>query len=126
LLEPTAARGAGYYNLGAFWRAPQAGAPSCSNISFVQVAPANSGGGNAPAVLGGPIWVNKLGGSVSLSANVSFDTAGQGMTLTSGTVLMSGHNLTINGQLTLDAGTTITQGGGTLSYGSLTNNGTIN
>lgn len=86
----------------------------------------------AGSVPKGAITVNKSGGSVSLQSDLSFNTANQALTLSAGSILMNGHNLTINKTLTMAAGTSITLGAGILkvnaatvpagSYGS----GTIN
>ncbi len=66
------------------------------------------------------------GGSLNLQNNYSWNSSGQSMMITSGTVLMSGKNLTVNNTLTVNTGAIITKGGGTLTAGTLVNNGTIN
>ncbi|MFL5814496.1 MAG: beta strand repeat-containing protein [Bdellovibrionia bacterium] len=86
----------------------------------------------AGAVPTGTITVNKSGGSVSLQTNLSFNTANQALTLTAGSILMNGHNLTINKTLNMASGTSITLGGGILKVNGATvpagpyGSGTIN
>ncbi len=74
----------------------------------------------------GTVTVNKSGGSsVTLATNVSFPTAGQDINVTSGTLNMAGSNLTIPDVLTVGAAGTVLCNGGTLTYGSLVNAGTV-
>lgn len=86
----------------------------------------------AGATPNGAITVNKSGGSVSLQSNLSFNAANQALTLTAGSVLMNGHNLTINKTLTMASGTSITLGAGILKVNGATvpagayGSGTIN
>ena len=65
--------------------------------------------------------------TVTLASNMSLSYSGQDLTLTTGCLDMAGFNLTIgaggDGTLTLESGTTIEQGGGTLSYTTLVDNG---
>ena len=94
-------------------------------IEFVGSAPQtmNTANSNMPS---GTITVNKSAGTLSLLSNVSWNKAGQSMTITSGVVDMAGFSLTVNNVLTIDTGTTLTQNLGILTYGSLVNNGTLN
>ncbi len=80
------------------------------------------------AILSGLVTVNKTGGaSLDLSTAASFNNSGQNFTLNSVTINMNNNNLLINSTLTLESGTTVNRGSGTLTYGSLVNNGgTIN
>lgn len=48
------------------------------------------------------------------------------MSIASGTVNMAGNSLTVTSALSLASGTTLNKSGGVLSYGSLSNSGTIN
>ena len=66
--------------------------------------------------------------TVTLASNMSLSYSGQDLTLTTGCLDMAGFDLTVggasgDGTLTLESGTTINQGGGTLSYGNLVDNG---
>ncbi len=74
----------------------------------------------------GNITINKAGGLITLARNVSFQGAGQNLLLQQGSINMAGFNLNIGNELNLQTGTVITQNGGSLTYGSLVNNGTIN
>ncbi len=62
-------------------------------------------------------------GYASLGADLLLNGTGQDLALTTGTLDMAGFDLTIPDVLTLEAGTIIYQCGGTLTYGSLVNNG---
>jgi hypothetical protein len=72
----------------------------------------------------GTVTINKAAGAVSLGSAWSLNATGQGLTLQAGTLDMLGFALQINGVLTNNG--TITKGGGSLTYGSLTGGGTIN
>lgn len=74
----------------------------------------------------GLLTVNKTGGALYVQRDTALSYSGQGLTVTSGTLDMWGSNLNINGTLTIDASGTLLCNSGTLSYGSLTNNGTLN
>ena len=78
--------------------------------------------GNVPS---GLFTINKASQAdvVTLLSAMHLSASGQDLTLTTGCVDMAGLNLTIDGTLTLESGTTINQGGGTLSYGALVDNG---
>jgi hypothetical protein len=79
------------------------------------------------SVPGGNIVVNKTGGTtLSLASSAVLTGSGQNLSLTAGSLLMNGFALTVPGTLTIGAGTTLTRGGGVLTYGALTNNGTLN
>jgi hypothetical protein len=71
----------------------------------------------------GLFTINKSAGTVTLASDMNLSATGQDLTLTSGCLDMAGFNLTINDTLTLESGATINQGGGTLSYTTLQNNG---
>lgn len=71
--------------------------------------------------------VDKSAGVFSLSHALSLTRTGQNLSLVSGTINMSGLSLAVNATLTLESGTVINRGGGSLTYTTLTNNGgTIN
>jgi hypothetical protein len=75
----------------------------------------------------GNVTVNQgAGGSVVQASIISWNSAGQSMTITNGSYNMSGFALTVNNVLTIGIGTTLTRSGGALTYGSLVNNGTLN
>lgn len=75
-------------------------------------------GASAPSIV-----VNKTSGSVLQKGNLNLGSSSETLTLTSGTYNMAGYNLSIPGVLTLESGTTMESGCGSLSYGSLVNNG---
>lgn len=81
---------------------------------------------SAGSFIDGLITVNKSAGTLSLLSALNLSDAGQDLTITSGTMDMAGFNLTVADVLTIGTGTTLTQNGGTLSYGTLVNNGTLN
>lgn len=66
------------------------------------------------------------GNSVTLSSNLVLSRSGHSLSVSSGTLNMNGKNLSLPGTLTIAAGATVACNGGTLSYGSLVNNGTLN
>jgi hypothetical protein len=67
------------------------------------------------------------GATVTLASTTNnWNGAGQNVTIASGTVNMNGKNLTVGGTLTIASGATLTKNGGTLIYGTLVNNGTLN
>lgn len=77
--------------------------------------------------IGNVFTIAKTGGAkVTLVAPFSANSSGQRLTITSGTLDMGGNSLTVNNQLTISAGATLTRNGGTLTYGSLSNSGTLN
>ena len=95
--------------------------------SAAQTAQTTTSTCGTPKLPAGNITVNATGGgSLNLQSNIIYSGAGQQFAITAGSVNMSGHALTIPGQLTIGAGTTLNKGGGTLTYGSLVNNGTLN
>ena len=67
--------------------------------------------------------VNKSGGYVNLASALTMNEGGQDLTMTAGILEMAGFDLAINDVLTLESGTMICKGGGTLAYGSLVDNG---
>jgi hypothetical protein len=74
-------------------------------------------------LLRGNVTVNKTGvGTLTLSNNINFNGAGQTLSVTAGTILMSGRNLTIASSLALTAGTTVNRGGGVLTANGSTVN----
>ena len=78
----------------------------------------STSGGQIP---GSVVTVNKSSGTVTLGSNVSVNTAGQNLSITSGTLDLAGYNLTVNNVLTVDAaGTLQLQGAETITAGSLT------
>lgn len=74
----------------------------------------------------GNITVNKSSGTLTLDDNFTLPDAAQNMTVTAGTVQMAGYNLSVGANLTIASGATVTCNNGVLTYGSLTNNGTLN
>src|SRR5207249_2962702 len=70
----------------------------------------------------GNITVNKtVGSAVTLATDMSYNASGQTLTVTSGTLALAGHNLTVNDALTVAAaGTLQLQGAETITDGSLT------
>ncbi len=74
----------------------------------------------------GNITVNKSSGTLTLDDNFTINDAAQNMTVTAGTVQMAGYNLSVGANLTIASGATVTCNNGTLTYGTLTNNGTLN
>lgn len=74
----------------------------------------------------GDITVNKSSGTLTLDDNFTLPDAAQNMTVTAGTVQMAGYDLSVGANLTIDSGATVTCNNGILTYGSLTNNGTLN
>ncbi len=83
-----------------------------------------SSGGNFPR--GNTTVTKGAANTLTLNSNLSLAGTGQTLTISSGTLNMNAKNLSVNSNLTISAGATLTQGGGTLTYGSLTNNGTLN
>jgi fibronectin-binding autotransporter adhesin len=77
-------------------------------------------------LLRGNVTVNKTaGGTLTLANNIDFSGAGQTLTVTSGSILMSGRDLTVQSSLFLNPGTTVNRGGGVLTAnGSTVNAGT--
>ena len=86
-----------------------------------------SGGGsqtytdNGGAKTSGDVIVNKTVGSVvTLATDMTYNNGGQNITITSGTLDLAGHNLTVNNALTVAAaGTLQLQGAETITDGSL-------
>jgi hypothetical protein len=75
----------------------------------------------------GDFTINMASGTTVTQLNtLSLSSAGQKMNVVSGTYLENGLALTINNALTISAGAVLTKGGGTLTYGSLSNSGTLN
>jgi hypothetical protein len=75
----------------------------------------------------GNVTVNSTGGgSVTLNSAFAWNSPAQALTVSSGTLYMTGHALSVNGTLTINSGATLTKSGGTLTYGSLVNSGTLN
>jgi hypothetical protein len=111
-----------------------AGGFSNQNDGYGGNAVINFVGSNAQAVSstgsvipGGNVTVNSTGGgSITLNSDVSWNNVGQSLTVASGTVYMAGHAMAVNNVLTINSGATVTKSGGTLTYGSLVNNGTLN
>jgi hypothetical protein len=64
-------------------------------------------------------------GANSVTLGSAFKVAGS-MAVASGTFGMAGYALNVVSNLSLSAGTTLNKSGGTLTYGSLSNSGTIN
>src|SRR5207249_2982107 len=72
-------------------------------------------------VVGGLITVNKASGTVTLATNATWNAGGQNLTVTSGTLDLAGHDLTVSNALTVSAaGTLQLQGAETITDGSLT------
>jgi len=77
----------------------------------------NSGGAN-PA---GTWIINKSSGAVTLANDLSLNSSGQDLTLTSGTLDLAGHNLTVNDVFSSASGTTLKlQGNETVTVGTKT------
>ena len=74
----------------------------------------------------GTLTVNKSGSTVTLARLLNLAGSGQAMAIQAGTFLMNAKALTVNGNLSISSGATLTQGGGVLTYGSLSNSGTLN
>ena len=74
---------------------------------------------------GSLVTYNHAGGTLSLASAVSLNS-GEGFTVQAGTVNMSGYALSIPATLMINSGATLTQAGGALTYGVLTNSGTLN
>lgn len=64
-------------------------------------------------------------GSNSISLSSGLNVAGS-MSVASGTFGMAGYSLAVTSNLSVSSGATLTKSGGTLTYGSLSNSGTIN
>src|SRR5439155_3049720 len=78
---------------------------------------------NGGASTMGAVTINKPSGTVTLATNASWSGAGQILTVTSGTLDLSGHNLTVNNAFMLGAaGTVQLQGAEAISAGSVTLN----
>ncbi len=75
--------------------------------------------------LPGNINVNKASGKVVSTSDINLTGAGQDLHLIQGQWDMADNNLSVSDNLTLDSGTIIYKGCGTLTQGSLTNNGAI-
>ncbi|RLC59455.1 MAG: hypothetical protein DRI30_00505 [Chloroflexi bacterium] len=74
-------------------------------------------------LVSGHFTIDKASGNAILTNPVNFVSPGQDLTITSGVLDMNGFDLTIPDVLTLEASTHIVQAGGTLTYGTLVNNG---
>lgn len=71
----------------------------------------------------GAITISKTGGAaLTLQTAALFNTAGQTMSITSGSVSMAGFAMTVASTLTLSAGTSITRSGGVLTANGATVN----
>jgi fibronectin-binding autotransporter adhesin len=69
------------------------------------------------------LQINSGANTVSIGASMKvYGNLG----ITSGTLNMTGNNLAVTSAVTIASGSTLTKGGGTLTYGSLSNSGTIN
>ena len=70
--------------------------------------------------------INKPSGTVTLATALPLNTAGQDLTITSGTLSLAGYNLTVNDQFIIGAsGTLRLQGGETISKAPTANSGTV-
>jgi hypothetical protein len=74
----------------------------------------------------GNITIDKSNGSLDLLSNVTLNGTNQNVTVTNGSINMNGNNFTIPKTLTMSANSSITMSGGTLSYTTWNNLGTIN
>ena len=78
------------------------------------------------------VTVNKASGKVIQGSDISFTRAANLLTIQAGTWDMNGYALTVSNSsgvdniLTIDSGATLTRSGGTLTYETLVNNGTLN
>jgi len=69
----------------------------------------------------GTITIDKASGTVTLLTAASANSTGQDLTVTSGTLVLAGYNLTVKDVLTVSSGATFQLNGGeTVSYGTLT------
>ncbi len=75
--------------------------------------------------LGGSIVSANSGSTVTLLTDLIL-SATQNLTVASGTLDMNAKSLNVGGTLTINAGAVLTQNGGTLTTGTLVNNGTLN
>src|SRR5206468_2741042 len=77
------------------------------------------GGGAAPPT--GAFTINKASGTATLASDLPVNYSGQTLTITSGTLDLAGHNLTVNSALTVSAaGTLQLQGAETITASSVT------
>ncbi len=80
-------------------------------------------------MIAGSITIDKPSGSVTMGSAINL-SSGQDLTIESGTLNQAaaptGFSLNVPGTLTLRSGTVLNQFGGSLTYGSLDNSGTIN
>jgi hypothetical protein len=75
----------------------------------------------------GHMTVNKTPGTtVTLASNFFQTGASANVTINSGNLNMSGYDMKVANILTIGTGTTLTRSGGTLTYSSIVNNGTLN
>lgn len=81
---------------------------------------------NSTNLTSGNWTIAKTGGAtLTLLSNIPLSNLGQDLNIVSGTVLMNGFSLSVQDQLTLESGTEISTGGGSLTYGALVNNGGV-
>jgi hypothetical protein len=80
---------------------------------------------SATNILGGTFEMNKSAGILNTSGNLNLAASGQDFLITNG-ILSLGGNLAISDTLSLAAGTVLNKNSKALSYGLLSNSGTIN
>ena len=73
----------------------------------------------------GLVTVNKTAGTLTLLSNILLDSGGQDVLVQSGTLNLNGFSLSIDDVLTIQPGGTVQCSGGLLTYGSLSNSGTL-
>lgn len=75
----------------------------------------------------GNLVIDKTGGTkVSLIAPANYTNPSQVLTVSNGTLDLNGYNLVVPGTFTLASGTTLKCNGGTYTYGTFSNSGTLN
>jgi len=78
---------------------------------------------NSGTITGGLITVNKSGGSVVLAQNTAFNTTGQDLTVTAGTLDLAGYDIAVNDVFTIASGATLKcKGNETITAGTKTFN----
>jgi len=80
---------------------------------------------NGGGILGGTWTINKPSGEVVLNSDLTLNTSGQDLTLTSGTLDLNGKTLTVNDTFSIGAAGILNTDNGTHTEGTFTNNGTI-
>jgi hypothetical protein len=80
--------------------------------------------GSSYTIPSGTITINKTGGTVTPSNNLTFNNSGQDFTITAGTLNLASYNLTVNDVLTIASGGSVTlTGDQTITTGATIFNG---